>query len=144
MDEKKVVKDSDDISKKKITLRPKKNDTDSQIKTENGLLYVSRHYNGEEESEDASESIIEIKDFETTPARVNLKYGLTMNMGNYESVRVDVGIDIPCYVEEIDAAYKKAQEFVIEKINQEKNEVRGEDEFDDTDISSSEAFSVEE
>jgi hypothetical protein len=151
MDEKKS-KDID-LIKKKITLKPKKevDETDSKGKTINGLIYVSRQYKtvGEEEHEETDEDIIEVHEFKTEPARVNLKYGLTMNMGNYESVRVDVGVDIPCYIEEIDEAYKKAQDFVIKKINQEKAEVKGEESFDDNDDDlyeddNDESFDVEE
>ena len=61
---------------------------------------------------------INIRPFVTNPASVSVKKGATIPTGNYASVRVDVMITMPCYVEEVPAMYKKvtaAVERMIEK-----------------------------
>jgi len=71
------------------------------------------------------EDMILVDAFDVQPAEVEAKLGLTINLGNYESLRVDAGVKIPCYKEEID----KAQEFAFkltEKVLFEKvKEVKG-------------------
>lgn len=48
---------------------------------------------------------IEIRPFAAPVARVGVKLGRTINLGNYESARVDVSVDVPCYVEEARDVY---------------------------------------
>jgi len=31
----------------------------------------------------------------------------TVNMGNYQSSRIDVGLSVPCYIEEVPEVYEK-------------------------------------
>lgn len=45
-------------------------------------------------------------------AKVKVSYGRTVNLGNYNSVRVDVGVELPCMVDEVEKAYDAASEFV--------------------------------
>lgn len=54
--------------------------------------------------------------FTTNPAVVKMSLGRTLNAGNYESIRVDVGIELPCYTEEVDAGYKRAKQFCERKM----------------------------
>lgn len=53
------------------------------------------------------------------PAHVTVNAGLTVNLGNFESLRLDCSVRIPCLPTEIDAAYEVAAEFVSTKINEE-------------------------
>lgn len=48
----------------------------------------------------------------------NVGYGLkrTQNLGNYESVTVDVRINVPCEQGSVDRAFAAGQEWVIEKL----------------------------
>ena len=46
--------------------------------------------------------------FETEPAVAECALGLTINLGNYESLRIDVGAKIPCYKEELVQAHQEA------------------------------------
>ena len=50
---------------------------------------------------------IEIRPFATVPAKVQVKLGRTINLGNYESARIDVSMEIPCYREEALVLYPK-------------------------------------
>jgi hypothetical protein len=81
----------------------------------NGMIWVASQFVksgkpvGDEET---AEHMIEVATFATTPAEVEAKMGLTVNLGNYESLRVDVGVKLPCYKEEIDQAQMVAFEMV--------------------------------
>lgn len=69
-----------------------------------------------------------VDEVETTPmplsktrrpmARVGYASGTTINLGNYESVRLDVSISIPCEIEDIDEAFDTCVQFVGEKSTQ--------------------------
>lgn len=48
------------------------------------------------------------------PARVRMSAGVTKNMGNYESLRVDVSIEMPCDPKAVD----KVAEDTAEKVSQ--------------------------
>jgi hypothetical protein len=58
------------------------------------------------------------------PAWVRLNLGLTLNLGNFESARVDVSLRSPCSPSDLDQAYEKTREWVCAKIIREVNEVR--------------------
>ena len=58
------------------------------------------------------------------PAYVSVSMGVTRNVGNYESVKIHVGITLPCAPtsDDIDATYNEAKGWVdarVEQINQE-------------------------
>lgn len=67
---------------------------------------------------------LEVRTFAAPPAQVELGYGLTLNIGNYESARVDVKISVPCYREETDAAYEWARGWAEERMRREVNEIK--------------------
>jgi hypothetical protein len=50
------------------------------------------------------------------PAMANTKLGVTLNLDNYESLRVDVGVTIPCNVEDVEAVQNNSYEFCERKI----------------------------
>ena len=60
---------------------------------------------GEEEERD---DLVEVHVFATEPARANAEISRTVNLGDYESVRVQVGVSLPCYKEEIGPALEEA------------------------------------
>ena len=74
-----------------------------------------RYVDGEEEHET---EIGEPEVFKTEVARVGVTYGATVNMGNYNSARVDVHVSVPCYVEDLDKAHKFAEEFASKKLQE--------------------------
>lgn len=53
------------------------------------------------------------------PALVRVSAGSTINLGNFESMRIDVSVTLPCRVEDIDDTYLQASEFVSEKMAEE-------------------------
>jgi len=84
---------------------------DNQIKRA-GVITVLSHYPSQDESEKETEvwkeKRIEAKTFESEPAHAGAKFGLTLNIGNYESIRVDATVTLPCYPEEMRAALEEA------------------------------------
>ena len=87
---------------------------------------VSRTYlvSGKVASEHSEEETLEVRQFVTPPAKIGLEYGLTVNMGNYNSARVSVTLELPCYVEEINEAYHFAEEWVAARISLEKDQLK--------------------
>jgi hypothetical protein len=77
---------------------------------------------------DASESkSLMVRPFVVTPALVTIKLGVTLNQGNYESLRADASISCPCYVEEISDMHlelydvvRKQLDYAINKMKDEK------------------------
>ena len=51
----------------------------------------------------------EPQEFITEVATVRCAMGRTVNVGDYNSARFDVGVELPCYVEEIGKARKAAK-----------------------------------
>ena len=84
---------------------------------------VTRAY-GKIGAPEAKDETIEVKTFVTQPATVEIGYGLTLNIGNYESARVDVKVSVPCYREETDAAYEYAKAWAESRVKQEVAAVR--------------------
>jgi hypothetical protein len=84
---------------------------------------------GEKEtlSEKSEERLIKVGIFKTAPAQVIQKKGLTINLGNFESARVDVGYVMPCYVEETKEIEGVVNDMIEERLQREVVEVRGKD-----------------
>lgn len=80
---------------------------------------------GKVEKEDSESSQISVHKFVTEPARVSVEYSLTINLGNYESARVCIGVQVPCYKEEINDAYAFAQSWVEGRVGEEKAAITG-------------------
>jgi len=63
----------------------------------------------------------EVHIFETEPAIVRVNAGVTKNLGNYESLRVDVAISIPCYKEMVgdtfDAIAEEVSDLLAEEVD---------------------------
>lgn len=53
------------------------------------------------------------------PARVSVSFGRTVNMGNFEFVRIDVSVSLPCMPDDVPAAYDRAVDFVVDKLEAE-------------------------
>ncbi|MEN3039809.1 MAG: hypothetical protein ABDI07_11815, partial [Candidatus Kryptonium sp.] len=83
--------------------------SEKSLKQVNGYIVVDSVYGQETEK-------ITVRNFADVPvATVGYTLGLTYNMGNYESVRVAITVNLPTYIEELDKAYEYARRFVEEK-----------------------------
>ena len=97
-----------------------KTDKKDMTREVSGKVYVSRMYG---DKDIAEQEKLEIRKFEVEPAYVNVKYGLTISLGDYESARCDAGVSLPCYVEEIEDAYKVAWKMAEEEIQKQVRKV---------------------
>lgn len=86
-----------------------------------GKIWATTHYHGTDNSE---EKELEVQVFEVEPAWVKASYGLTINLGNYESARCDAGVTLPTYVEEIDEAFEKAWELAQEQVQEQVKDIK--------------------
>lgn len=59
------------------------------------------------------------------PAHVKFGAGLTINLQNFESLRLDVAVILPCLPSQIHETFDAAVEFVSEKLTDEKNKWLG-------------------
>ena len=83
------------------------------------------HGKGNETCITAVDEVVEIRRFETTPAIVRRGYGLTLNQGNYESARIDVSVEVPCYLADIAKADQWAAKFCEDRVTEEVKQARG-------------------
>lgn len=74
---------------------------------------------------EAADEVIQVHVFQTQPAIVKFGVGLTRNMGNYESARLDVSVSVPCYSEHIEAAYAEARRWAEAKLKEEVDGLQG-------------------
>lgn len=58
------------------------------------------------------------------PAQVGASMGLTLNMGNYESARVDAWLQMPCDPAKIDDAYSDVTGWVEKKVGEQRDAIR--------------------
>ena len=87
-----------------------------RLSAKEGMIEVTRTYMGKEQSDSKK---IMIRPFVTSTANVSVKYGMTLNLGDYESARVDVMISCPCYKEEIVPVYKQTRDLAEKLIQRE-------------------------
>ena len=77
-----------------------------------------------EEAEDGESLEIQMWPEGARVAKVRASASMTINLGNYESVRVSTDVELPCVVEELEDCYKTAREFVDTKLNKEVADIR--------------------
>ena len=58
-----------------------------------------------------------VKLFDGEPAVVRVSMGTTLNMGNYQSLRLGVDLALPCAPAKVEAAFVKASAFVQKKLD---------------------------
>jgi hypothetical protein len=84
-----------------------------QITTRDSIAEVRKTVFGKEE---VSNERVRIRPFISVPASISVKAGVTINLGNYESGRVDVMLTMPCYPEEIDRVYEDVKSWVDSRV----------------------------
>jgi hypothetical protein len=70
---------------------------------------------------------LKVSKFVTEPAYVRVSAGVTKSTGNYESLRVDIAVTVPCYTEEIEKVQKRTADMVSEMLDAEVRAYMGED-----------------
>lgn len=84
------------------------------------IRYELPFTNGEEQE-------VETYLFETDPAYVRVNAGLTKNLGNYESLRVDVSISVPCPPELVTEVFEATADKVADLLEEEVAKYLGEE-----------------
>jgi len=90
-------------------------------------IFVTRTFKAGDAKENTVSSepqVIQVHRFQTEPARAEIHLGLTLNLGNFESARVDVGVVIPCYREELEDAFAFGKAWAEKKLLAEVDDVR--------------------
>ena len=74
--------------------------------------------------EEVIEEHIEIRPFVSEAARVRIAKGLTLNLGDYRSARVDVDLSLPCYPEEFGDMIETVNNLVESRLIMERDSIR--------------------
>lgn len=85
-----------------------------------GKLYVETEYRsgGKSVSEDYEEKILGVAVMEKERmAEAHGKIGLTLSLGNYEFVRIDAGVTLPCDKDKVKEAYQEAFALAMEEVS---------------------------
>lgn len=72
----------------------------------------------EESTDIDQDEEIEVHRFVTQPAVVRFHYPITRSV-SFQSVGLSVGVDLPCYVEEIEAGLERAKQLVVARMKAE-------------------------
>ena len=90
-----------------------------------GTISVNRAFvkTGKTEKNEVLEEKMMVHEFASSPAEVGFSLGMTMNIGDFESVRLDISVKMPCYVEEVDDAYVYVQKWAEDRLKTERDAV---------------------
>ena len=95
--------------------------TEQMAVVREGLVTVTRMYSKGKilKSEESTTERIQVLPMTPgVPAGcVSFGYGMTVNMGNYESGKVECRVELPCYLHEIEECFHAAHDFVNERID---------------------------
>jgi hypothetical protein len=92
-----------------------------------GKMYVGKIVYSSEHgvvSDNMEEEQLAVYKFATTPARIKYEGSFTVNMGNFQSAKINIGVELPAYMEQLPAAYVTAKQFVEERLSREVAELR--------------------
>lgn len=95
-----------------------------------GEIYVSIEYltSGKvQHTKVGSKKIGETEVFMDNQAEASVEIGLTKNLGNYESLRVTVGVRLPCVSDELPATLDRGKNIVEAHLHRFVNEAMGDD-----------------
>ncbi len=51
-------------------------------------------------------------------ASVGFKLGHTKDLGNFESLRVDISVHVPCDIDDVDEAFEASEQWVTDRMNE--------------------------
>ncbi|NOQ30171.1 MAG: hypothetical protein GQ570_03515 [Helicobacteraceae bacterium] len=93
-------------------------ETKSEIKQGKASIDTTMKTGSEVVSESSTEEAVgDPKGYSEPTCNVGVSVGVTRNMGNYNSVKVQVSLNMPCYIEEIDPVYEFTKEWVDNKVD---------------------------
>lgn len=79
---------------------------------------ILRRQDGAEDEETLVDEYeeIEVQKFQVEPAYIFVKAGTTKSLRQFESLRVDVSAQIPCYMEKMDETFSYGADWVADKL----------------------------
>jgi len=86
------------------------------LESKEAQISVSKTYLGKTK---VKQDKILIRPFVTSTSTVGVKLGRTINMGNYENIKLEVFVSSPCYIEEIVDVYNQIKTLTEELITKE-------------------------
>lgn len=95
-----------------------------KLDTHTSQLFVTKTFGKAAPAEEGEPEVIAVHRFLTEPAQVQVGMGVTINLGNYESARIDVRLSVPVYREEINEAYEFVKQYVTKRLEQEVDETK--------------------
>lgn len=90
------------------------------------VVFVNGRYfhRGVKAKEETFEDVLDTHVFKGAVCKVRRGYGLTLKLRDFESARIDVGIEVPAYVEDADAADDFAADWCRRRIRDEVQKIR--------------------
>lgn len=88
--------------------------------------HVTKQKKGDAHTQEAQEPVGGPVAYEQPTCNVGARMGMTKNLGNFESLRVEVSLFMPCYPHELDDVYKFTKEWVDSRIEEIMTEVNQE------------------
>lgn len=95
----------------------KKTATNKKPKAEEAYITVTRTVLKDDPT--ATTEHIKVRVFATDTIRIGTKLGATINMDNYESMRIDVEVNMPCYIEEAKECFGQVARFAFRRLDEE-------------------------
>ena len=96
-----------------------------KVKSEEAIVTVSKTIvKGAEPI--VTNEYIKVRMFGTDTAKIGMELGVTLNMDNFNFVKVSVSSLFPCYVEEAKEMAKQVTSFTIERLKKEVTEFKKE------------------
>lgn len=95
--------------------------TPPELEARAARVFVTRTFPDKTEAHD--EQVLEVRSFAVPPAYVNAQVARTINLGNYESLKVQVGVSLPCYAEEVDRGMPHAVELCVALLDKEMSDL---------------------
>ena len=93
-------------------------------KRQNATGFASSEVKDDPDSLSEKEFSFPVAPLDGPHATVNVMLGLTANLGNYESARIDVGVRMPCNPDDIEATYVQAKEWCESRVKTEVKAIR--------------------
>lgn len=92
-----------------------------------GIARISGRFvrNGREEVVKEADEVVDPALLRGPVATVTRGYGLTLNLGNYESARFDVSLTMPCLPQDMDLCDEWCAAWVEKRVQAEVTQVRG-------------------
>jgi hypothetical protein len=86
---------------------------------------MSKSVKGTTISETSKTEVVHPGQYIKQPHLVGVAGGRTINLGNFESARFDVSIQVPCNKEDLEAAYDFGLKFVSDRLEKIEAEAKG-------------------